>query len=81
MNKEMRRLREEALKKTGEAFDEFNEKLERGVSQIEHLTKVTQTYRDVLDIVGKDVLDRNGKLTSALNEQAYSIQRNHTHAL
>ncbi|MDV3428282.1 MAG: hypothetical protein LIR50_14890 [Bacillota bacterium] len=31
-NKEMRKLREEALKKTGEAFDEFNEKLERGVS-------------------------------------------------
>lgn len=81
MNKELRQLREEALKKTGEAFDEFNEKLERGVSQIEHLTKVTQTYRDVLDIIGKDVLDRNGKLTSALNEQAYNIQRNHTHAL
>lgn len=81
MNKELRQLREEALKKTGEAFDEFNEKLERGVSQIEHLTKVTQTYRDVLDIVGKNVLDRNGKLTSALNEQAYNIQRNHTHAL
>lgn len=80
-NKEMRKLREEALKKTGEAFDEFNEQLSRSVGQIEHLTTVTQTYRDVLDIVGKDVLDRNGKLTDALNKQTYNIQRNHTHAL
>lgn len=80
-NQELRELREQALEKTSEAFEEFNEQLDRGVVKIEHLTTVTQTYRDVLDIVGKDVLDRNGKLTDALNKQTYNIQRNHTHAL
>ena len=80
-NQELRELREQALKKTSEAFEEFNEQLDRGIVKIEHLTTVTQTYRDVLDIVGKDVLDRNGKLTDALNKQTYNIQRNHTHAL
>lgn len=80
-NKDLRELREQALQKTSEAFEEFNEQLDRGIAKIEHLTTVTQTYRDVLDIVGKDVLDRNGKLTDALNKQAFNIQRNHTHAL
>lgn len=80
-NQELRELREQALQKTSEAFEEFNEQLDHGVTKIEHLTTVTQTYRDVLDIVGKDVLDRNGKLTDALNKQTYNIQRNHTHAL
>ena len=80
-NKDLRELREQALQKTSEAFEEFNEQLDRGIAKIEHLTTVTQTYRDVLDIVGKDVLDRNGKLTDALNKQTYNIQRNHTHAL
>lgn len=80
-NKDLRELREQALKKTSEAFEEFNEQLDRGIAKIKHLTTVTQTYRDVLDIVGKDVLDRNGKLTDALNKQTYNIQRNHTHAL
>ena len=81
VNGALRDLRDEALQKTSDAFDEFVENLDRSSEKIQHLQKVTETYKNIIDIVGKKVIDASGELTKQLGKANFEMQRNNTHAL
>lgn len=55
-NQSLLDLRESVFDKVLEAFESFNEELEKGISKLEHLSNITQAYRDIVDLVGKDNL-------------------------
>jgi len=65
-------LRKTLLNEVSEAFDEFNSDLDRAVSKIEHLKTFTETYKNLIDIVGKRVLDPMGKTTLMLARTTYT---------
>ena len=81
VNSALRDLRDEALQKTSDAFDEFIENLDRSSEKIQHLQNVTETYKNIIGIVGKKVIDASGELTKQLGKANFEMQRNNTHAL
>ena len=74
-------LRKTLLNEVSEAFDEFNSDLDRAIDKIEHLKTFTQTYKNLIDIVGKDVLDPTGETTIMLARTAYTQAESNTKAL
>ena len=80
-NSEARSLADDAVERLADAFDEYTENLDRNSEAIEHLQKVNETYKNIIDIVGKKVLDSSGELTKTLSKTNWELQRNNTHAL
>lgn len=78
LNKDLRELRQNALEEVTKAFEEYTGELERNTEQIQHLQTVTQTYNDIVGIVGKRVIDQSGNLTKFLAKANYDLQRNNT---
>ena len=81
VNSEVRSLTDNAIDRLSEAFSEYTDELDRNSEAIEHLQKVNETYKNIIDIVGKKVLDSSGDLTKTLNKTNWELQRNNTHAL
>ncbi|MBO7535890.1 MAG: hypothetical protein J6T34_01945, partial [Bacilli bacterium] len=80
-NSEARSLADDAIDRLGEAFSEYTDELDRNSEAIEHLQKVNETYKNIIDIVGKKILDSSGELTKTLSKTNWELQRNNTHAL
>lgn len=74
-------LRETLLNEVRDAFDEFNSDLDRSIEKIEHLKSFTETYKNLIDIVGKRVLDPLGKTTLMLARTTYTQAESNTKAL
>jgi hypothetical protein len=49
------------------AFDEFNEDLDRYISTVEHAQNITSTYRNILDLTGKSLGGFSTELLKAFN--------------
>ena len=54
------------------AIEEFNEEIDRGVKTIEHYGKVTENYKNIVDIVGKDLLGMSNEAMEALDQVTVS---------
>ena len=80
-NSEARSLADNAIDRLGEAFSEYTDELDRNSEAITHLQKVNETYKNIIDIVGKKILDSSGELTKTLSKTNWELQRNNTHAL
>lgn len=78
LNKNYRDLRDTMVDQVSAAFDEYIEKLEDASDKIEKLQKVTETYKNIIDVVGKRILDPTGKITKALDDAAFNSARNLT---
>ena len=78
LNSNYRDLRNTMVDQVSAAFDEYIEKLEDASDKIEKLQKVTETYKNIIDVVGKRILDPNGKITKALDDAAFNSARNLT---
>ena len=78
LNKNYRDLRDTMVDQVSAAFDEYIEKLEDASDKIEKLQKVTETYKSIIDVVGKRILDPTGKITKALDDAAFNSARNLT---
>lgn len=78
LNKNYRDLRDTMIDQVSAAFDEYIEKLEDASDKIEKLQKVTETYKNIIDVVGKRILDPTGKITKALDDAAFNSARNLT---
>lgn len=78
LNNNYRDLRDTMVDQVSAAFDEYIEKLEDASDKIEKLQKVTETYKNIIDVVGKRILDPNGKITKALDDAAFNSARNLT---
>ena len=64
----MQDLRDEAQEKTSAAFDEFNEKLQDAQSTFDHLNSTLESYRNIIDIVGQEMLGVTDELMEKLND-------------
>ena len=52
-NEDLLELRNTVQEKVVEAFDEFNEELDRNIEKIEYLTGVIDSLRNIIDLVGQ----------------------------
>lgn len=55
-NEDLMELRNTVQEKVVEAFDEFNEELDRNIAKIEYLTGVIDSLRNIIDLVGQATL-------------------------
>lgn len=78
LNNNYRDLRDTMVDQVSAAFDEYIEKLEDASDKIEKLQKVTETYKNIIDVVGKRILDPTGKITKALDDAAFNSVKNLT---
>lgn len=78
LNNNYRDLRDTMVDQVSAAFDEYIEKLEDASDKIEKLQKVTETYKNIIDVVGKRILDPTGKITKALDDAAFNSAKNLT---
>lgn len=56
LNSELDDVRENIEDKVMEAFDAWKEKVDTGISSIEHYGNILGSFRNIIDIVGKDTL-------------------------
>lgn len=67
-NQALMNLRQEVRDKVMPAFQELTEEMSNQIEKIEHLQSVTESYRNIIDIVGKDYLGISDEMMSALNQ-------------
>lgn len=67
-NQEMKDMADETLDKLLEGFDEWNEAIDKSKEKIEHLKEVTSSYRDIIDLIGKDNLGVSNQMLEQMNE-------------
>ena len=74
MNQTLVELRESVFDKVLESFEQFNEEMDKSIDKIDHLSAVTDNYKNIIDIVGKKNLNISNALLDSLN-QASTEQR------
>ena len=67
-NTELLEIRNTVQEKLTEAYDAWNEKLDKNATKIEHLTSVTDSYKNIIDIVGKDTLGISDEAMAKLTD-------------
>lgn len=67
-NQTLMDLRQEVRDKVMPAFQELTEEMDLQIEKIEHLQSVTESYRNIIDIVGKDYLGISEDMMGALNQ-------------
>lgn len=80
LNQQYRDLKDEMMNEVSSAFDSFMDDLDRAAQKIEHLQKVTETYKNIIDIVGKKILDPTGTLSNRLSRTSFEQARSLTQA-
>ena len=66
-NEAMRELAEEELQTIIDAFDAWNEKIDKNITKLGHLNSVVKKYNDIIGLVGKDTLGISDALMESLN--------------
>lgn len=63
-------MRETIEEKVMEVFDAWNEKLDSGISKLDHYGNVIQGYKNIIDVVGKDALGLTDTFMATLNQSS-----------
>lgn len=71
-NEQLREMRENAWAQVNDEFEEYLEKMDRGLEKIEHLKSITQSYQNIVDIVGKKFLGVSNDLIDKMNKSVVS---------
>lgn len=66
-NSKLRELRENAWAQVSDEFNEYIGKMDDGIEKIEHLKNITQSYKNIVDIVGKNFLGISNDLMDKMN--------------
>jgi len=75
---EQRNLKEQMFNNIENAFNEYQDSLDLQATKIIHLTKLTETYKNIIGIIGKKTLDATGQVSELLARQAFESQRRQT---
>lgn len=67
-NQALMDLRDSVHEKVLEAFQQFNEELQEGIDKIDHLGRMMQSYRNIVDIVGKENLGVSNTMLEAIGQ-------------
>lgn len=68
MNESLLELRESVYSKVLDSFEKFNEEMDRSIEKIDHLSALTDNYRNIIDIVGKKNLNISNALLESLGQ-------------
>lgn len=68
LNEQLDEIREEVEEKLMEAFDAWQEKLEKGIDTIDHYGSVLESYKNIIDIVGTDTLGLSDEFMNNLSQ-------------
>lgn len=68
LNEELDEIRETVEEKLMEAFDAWQEKLEKGIDTIDHYGSVLESYKNIIDIVGTDTLGLSDEFMNNLSQ-------------
>ena len=67
-NSALREMRENAWAQVSDEFDEYLEKMDDGIEKIEHLKNITQSYQNIVEIVGKKFLGVSNDLMDKMSK-------------
>lgn len=70
LNEEFDDIRENIEEQVMEVFDTWNEKLEQGIDKLDHYGNVLESYKNIIDIVGKDTLGLSDAFMATLNQSS-----------
>lgn len=79
-NEALIELRQSVHDKMLETFDEWNEKIDRNINKLDHLKNVTESYRNIVDLVGKNNFAGGAETIAKLNESAVHQAGNYAQA-
>lgn len=68
LNADLLEIRQTVQDKLTEAFEGWNEEIERGITKLEHYGSVLENYKNIIDIVGKDMLGISDETMSNLSK-------------
>lgn len=74
-------MRDELLDELQEQFDGLNERIDDNINKLDVLKDWVSTYQNIIDIVGKRILDSNGSLSRKLSNTTYLQARENTKQL
>ncbi len=57
-------------------FEEHNEKLDEGIAKLEHFKAMTESYKNIVDLVGKANIKDSDKAIGAINDAMVSQSKN-----
>ena len=72
LNADLLEIRQNVQDKLTEAFEAWNEKIEEGTSKLEFYGSVLEGYKNIIDIVGKDMLGISDETMTSLNKAIVS---------
>ena len=72
LNADLLEIRQTVQDKLTEAFEGWNEEIERGITKLEHYGTVLENYKNVIDIVGKDMLGLSDETMTKLSKAQIS---------
>ena len=72
LNADLLEIRQTVQDKLTEAFEAWNEKIEKGISKLEFYGSVLEGYQNIIDIVGKDMLGVSDETMANLNKAMVS---------
>lgn len=58
------------------AWDDLVSKMDQGIEKLDHLTAMTESYKNIVDIVGKDMLGISDELMKSLDQATYDTALN-----
>lgn len=68
LNADLLEIRQTVQDKLTEAFEGWNEEIEIGITKLEHYGSVLENYKNIIDIVGKDMLGISDETMSNLSK-------------
>lgn len=71
-NEVLREMRQETYAQVGEAFEYYNEEMSRSISNIEHYGSILESYKNIIDTVGKDALGVSDEAMSQMAQAQVS---------
>lgn len=71
-NKQLKELRESVFEKMNASFEDGVDKMDRLIDKTEHLKKVTQSYGNIVDLVGRKTLGIDTQMMKAYNDSIVS---------
>lgn len=79
-NEALIEMRQTVHDKMLETFDEWNEKIDKNLTKLEHLKSMTEAYRNIVDIVGKANIPGGDELIARLNQSSVNNAKNSAEA-
>ena len=68
LNSDLLEIRQTVQDKLTEAFEGWNEEIDKGIAKLEHYGSILENYKNIIDIVGKDMLGISDETMSNLSK-------------